>query len=56
MNEADLEDALFPRAADRSKGKIIPDWSYIHQELKKKGGNAPSSLAGVLSTTSCLFL
>jgi transposase len=37
MNEADLEDALFPKAADRSKGKIIPDWSYIYQELKRKG-------------------
>jgi hypothetical protein len=33
MNEADLEDALFPKAADRGKGKIIPDWSYINQEL-----------------------
>ena len=37
MNEADLEDALFPKAADRDKGKIIPDWSYIYQELKRKG-------------------
>ena len=37
MNEADLEDALFPKAADRSKGKITPDWSYINQELKRKG-------------------
>ena len=37
MNEADLEDALFPKATDRTKGKIIPDWSYICQELKRKG-------------------
>jgi len=37
MNEADLENALFPKAADRGKGRIIPDWSCIHQELKRKG-------------------
>ena len=37
MNEADLEDALFPKAAYKGKGKIIPDWSYIYQELKRKG-------------------
>jgi len=36
FGESELEARLYPPAAGQGEVKQIPDWAYIHQELKKK--------------------
>ena len=37
MTDKELTEKLFPSFAGLSKGKALPDWSLVHQELKQKG-------------------
>lgn len=37
IDDAALEDILFPPASQRSTQKPQPDWKTVHVELKKKG-------------------
>ncbi len=37
LSETALASALFPDAPSGRKGLIDPDWSLVHQELKRKG-------------------
>jgi transposase len=38
MDEARLEHMLFPSVSDQARdSRSIPDWAYVHQELRRKG-------------------
>lgn len=37
INDLELEARLFPRTSGVKTGDKIPDWGYVHQELKKRG-------------------
>jgi transposase len=37
MDDAALEQALYPPTAPASVSRPLPDWSYIHKEVRKKG-------------------
>ena len=48
LSDADLEHVLFPRrSADSSQPIPQPDWTYVHAELRRKGGDAFAVVAGV---------
>jgi transposase len=36
MDDSALENLLYPPPADRGTKRPVPDWDYIHKELKKK--------------------
>jgi len=37
LSDEELEARLYPQGVNRSNTSAIPDWSYVHLELKKKG-------------------
>ena len=37
MDDARLDALLYPLPAPSSKQRPMPDWSYVHQEMKRKG-------------------
>jgi len=38
MNEAEIERLLFPpQPSDSTEQRFLPDWTYVYQELKRKG-------------------
>ena len=37
LDDAMLEARLYPPPAPSSDGRFVPDWSYVHQELRRKG-------------------
>ncbi|MCK4837817.1 MAG: hypothetical protein KAS94_03385 [Desulfobulbaceae bacterium] len=38
LTDQQLENLLFPPAAPTSiTGRLVPDWAYIHTELRRKG-------------------
>ncbi|MGB9113005.1 MAG: IS21 family transposase [Acidimicrobiales bacterium] len=37
LSDADLEQLLFPQPAPSNIARPMPDWAYVHRELRKKG-------------------
>ena len=38
MDDSALENLLYPRSPGLAIDRPVPDWEYIHKELKKKNG------------------
>jgi len=53
IDDAALDRLLFPPSitADR-RSRALPEWTAIHQELKRKGGNVISSVGGIQGAAS----
>ncbi len=48
LSDADLEHVLFPTAfCGQFSTDPSPDWTYVHAELRRKGGDAFAVVAGV---------
>ena len=53
MDDAALEARVFARPAVRSaRDRVVPDWSQLHQELKKPGVTLFVAVAGVSRAAS----
>jgi len=37
LDDAMLEARLYPPPAPSQDGRCVPDWSYVHRELRRKG-------------------
>jgi len=47
VDESALETRLFPPSAPAQGPRPLPDWTTVHRELKRKGGDACAAVPGV---------